>query len=153
MLLLLPAQSDDRCRCCPFSTRLSRVVQYHNFVYCIVETPSEWIESDPRNDIDIECIDHITQSNKYIYRRGRTTSNSTNNPFTTVKADTDTSTPSTCPSPRPYPVSQTSSPATAQTRIPPPRCTQHPRKPACTSSPSGPSQVDGDTELSPLRKW
>ena len=73
MLLLLPAQSDDRCRCCPFSTRLSRVVQYHNFVYCIVETPSEWIESDPRNDIDIECIDHITRSDKYLYPGASTT--------------------------------------------------------------------------------
>ena len=39
------------------------------------KTPSEWqwIESDPRNDIDIECIDHITRSDKYLYPGASTT--------------------------------------------------------------------------------
>jgi hypothetical protein len=40
--------------------------------YCIAqdtEMPSQWTKSDPRNDI--ECIDHITQSDKYLYRRGK----------------------------------------------------------------------------------
>ena len=48
------------------------------------KTPSEWqwIESDPRNDIDIECIDHITRSDKYLYPGASTTQLNSTQPTT-----------------------------------------------------------------------